>query len=49
MTKLSILFVAGGDDMFKEAGDGEGADAADDRGDGGEVGAFPDFIGEIAF
>ena len=35
--------------MVEEAGDGEGADAAGDRGDGGEVGAGANFIGDVAF
>lgn len=37
------------DDVIEEASDSEGADAADDRCDGGEVGAGADVIGDIAF
>ena len=37
------------DDVVEEAGDGEGADAASDGGEGGEVGSLADFVGEIAF
>jgi len=35
--------------MVEEAGDGEGADAASGGGDGGEVGATMDVVGDIAF
>ena len=36
-------------DVVEEAGDGEGADAAGGGGDGGEVGATMDVVGDIAF
>lgn len=35
--------------MVEEAGDGEGTDAADFGGDGGEVGAVAEAVGDIAF
>ena len=35
--------------MVEDAGDGHGADATDDRGDSGEVGARADIFGEVAF
>ena len=34
--------------MVEEAGDGEGADTAGNRGDGGEVGALSDLWGDVA-
>lgn len=40
---------SGLDYVIEEAGDGEGADAASRGGEGGEVFAFADFFGEIAF
>ena len=42
---------AGGglEEVVKEAGDGEGSDAADCGGDGGEVGAGADAVGDVAF
>ena len=43
-----VGLTGGGDDMVKEAGDGEGADAADFGGDGGEVSTVSDFVGEVA-
>ena len=33
--------------MIEKAGDGEGADAAGGGGDGGEVLAVSDFVGEV--
>ena len=36
-------------DVVEEASDGKGADATSYRGDGGEVLAFADFRGEVAF
>ena len=42
--KLFIL-----DDVIKEAGDGEGADAAGGRGKGGEIGSLPNLFCKIAF
>lgn len=35
--------------MVEKAGDGEWADAAEDWGDGGEVGAGANFVGYVAF
>ncbi len=43
------MLLDGLEDMIKKAGDGEGADAADLGGDGGEVGAAADNVGDIAF
>ena len=37
------------DDVVKKAGDGKRADTAGGWCDGGEVGTFADFCGEIAF
>ena len=37
------------DNVVEEAGDGEGADAAGDGSDGGEVGAISNVIGDVAF
>ncbi len=43
------MLLDGLEDMVKKAGDSEGADAADLGGDGGEVGAVADSVGDIAF
>ena len=37
------------DDVIEKTGNGEGANAAGGGGDGGEVGAFMNFGGEVAF
>lgn len=46
---LNSGFGGGLDEVIKEAGDGEGADAADFGGDGSEVGAVADVVGDVAF
>ncbi len=43
------MLLDGLEDMVEKAGDGEGADAADLGGDGGEVGTAADSVGDIAF
>ena len=37
------------EEVVEKTGDGEGADAADDRGDGTEVGACSDAVCDVAF
>ena len=37
------------ENVVEETGDGEGADAAGHRGDGGEIGALADFVCDVAF
>lgn len=44
----ALGFVACGDDVVEEAGDGERTDAARYRGDGGEVVAGADIICDVA-
>ena len=43
------LSLGGLEDVVEEAGDSEGADAADFGGDGGEVVAVADCVGDVAF
>lgn len=50
MTRRRGLCLAGGvEEMIKKTSDGEGADTAFLRGDGGEVGASIEVRGEVAF
>lgn len=46
---MYYLLVSSLDKVVKEAGDGEGADAADNWGDGGEVGASIERLRKITF
>ena len=44
-----LLLCASSDDVIEKAGDGEGTNAADGRGDCGKVSARADFVCDVAF